>query len=231
VVEPDDAAFALLIKLREVRVVLDYVFLEPIVSADTETLHRAAFIVGLEEVSRWRAVEPPEPDEVFEGRALDADEFFGHGFDRASGRLLMTPSFGVLREVGRRNLQAQRPPDSYGPYTLSDADDVDHLIWWPKAAERRGGYAHAFAHRPGGLRMSHRGVQKLFATVNDVVLGSPSSRTTMFLWHPPLSAFFKSDYFQVGYDLYGSAVWTVARPDGRIVFIGYSADECEPYDD
>lgn len=59
VVEPDSAGAAMLLRLRDAQVVLDYVLLRPIRTVPEWELHLAAFACGLEEASRRRGFEPP----------------------------------------------------------------------------------------------------------------------------------------------------------------------------
>lgn len=220
---PSNAESALVDRLRRAHVVLDYIVVRTSASGSDEERHRAALVIGLAEASLARGAEEPETEEL-PGREVSVDEFFGERFDRTSGRLLMKPSVEVLREKQRRNLPF--PPGHFGPYTWSDADDADHLVWLPHDTPRGWGYAAAFSDPPRPVRLRHADVQRTFADANEVLLGGPDDGSRIWQWDGQRS---RSAYFWPGQDLSGATAWTVERADEQIVFIGCSADENTPF--
>ena len=223
-VEPDSAGAAMLLRLRDAQVVLDYALLRPVRTVPEWELHLAAFACGLEEASRGRGFEPPVDAHELPGSGISLNDFYGDGYDRADGRLLLKAGPKVLEQRQRQG--GAFPTGHYGPFTWSNADESDRVVWWPTDLPWRAGYVWSFCFPPLGLKIPHGGVQQLFLETNRKVLLEPGDSDAIYLWNGVHS---HSEYFAPGQDVSGAVARTLQRQDGCVVFIGCSADATTPF--
>jgi hypothetical protein len=199
-------------------VVVDFVSLRQLAEGTEEDIHRSAVICGVAEASRWRDVPVPVFGPEW-GRRIDLDTFYGPDFDQHGRRLLLHAGDDVSSEAQRRGI---RGPKFFGPYTWTDADDIEHLLWFGEGETPGGGYASYFAKPPFGIHLDHPGIAHLFMTVINEVLQNPTPDTEIWQWE---ASSVWAPYFKDGEDWWGTAAWTLRLTDDTLLAIGASTTD------
>lgn len=214
----DEDAGRLLQYAQEVGVVLDFVLVNQVADAGEEKVHRDAVVLGITEASRKRGVPAPFGEPEW-GRRIDLATFYGSRFDQKGRRLLLHAGDEVLTEVHRQVIRGDKP---YGPYTWSDQDDLDHMMWFDLGNAPTGGFPFVFSEPPYGLPLTHPEIQRLFLAVVDVILQAPTDDSEIWEWEASSRW---ASYFTLGEDWWGTGAWTLRVSGNRLVVIGASTTD------
>jgi len=186
--EPRPSEAALLERMRQAGIVLDYAFVSDASSGvEPQSVHREAAWFGLRSISENYRIDAEIHEPGLAGRQISVDNFYGWHFDREEQRLRMRASQQVAKVWRELYTSHDGVKGSltfelgYGPYQWADDTDPNHALWVQNEVDLA--YSHAFVDPPYPiLGLAPPEIPRLFLAVDKEVLHRPHTDTEIWWW-------------------------------------------------